>query len=139
MEHVAKFARRVLSNESTQQPQPAKLPRQIIDRIWTRMAEIYGHKWTSNFGDHDHDDTWARALADLSNDDLKRGLAGCLYRPDAWPPSLPEFRALCKPEKRENEAMYRFPPSRQLPHKLSDEDRQKGRSAIVGLKALVRQ
>lgn len=99
------------------------------------MADIYGHKWTSNYGDSDNDGTWAKGLADMTGEDLKRGFFACLQSGDAWPPSLPEFRSLCKPPKRENESMYRIPPERQLPHMLSDERRQVGRSAIANLKA----
>lgn len=102
------------------------------------MAEIYGHKWTSAYGDSDADGTWAKGLADMSNADLKQGFLACIQRGDAWPPSLPEFRALCKPEKRENEAMYRFPPDRQLPHKLSDESRSKGRAALAAARAAIK-
>lgn len=62
--------------------------------VWQKMAKIYGHKWISNFGDMD-DGTWLAGLADFTEDDLKRGLQGCVTRADPWPPTLPEFRNLC--------------------------------------------
>ena len=115
--------------------QPGELPRQIIDLIWLRMTEIYGHKWTSSYGEADSDGTWAKCLADLGYEDLKRGFKACMTNGEPWPPSLPEFRAMCKPAHRENEAAYRIPPSHQLPKKLTDDERTKGRRNIQKLKA----
>lgn len=70
----------------------------------------------------------------MSSADLGMGIRGCIESGQEWPPSLPAFRAYCRPAKRENAGMYRLPPSRQLPHKISDEDRQKGREAIAAMK-----
>lgn len=62
------------------------------------MAEIYGHRWTSNFGDsHNARVTWQKGLADRTPGQIAEGLRACLDRPDSWPPTLPEFRALCLP------------------------------------------
>ena len=44
------------------------------------------------------DETWALGLSGLGPQDISRGLMACLDRTDPWPPTLPEFRALCKPE-----------------------------------------
>lgn len=137
MDHIAKAAHKVLSTGYAP-PQHNALPTEIIDRVWTRMAEIYGHKWTSNYGASDSEGTWAKGLADMSNTDLKRGFFACLNNGEAWPPSLPEFRALCKAPKRENSAMYALPASRQLPHKLNDDSRSKGREMLAALKAGLR-
>ncbi len=62
--------------------------------IWARFAEIYGHKWTGQYGDK-HSETWARGLADLSREQIANGFRWCVNQQDAWPPSLPEFRAAC--------------------------------------------
>lgn len=104
------------------------------------MTEIYGHKWTSSYGDSDADSTWAKGLADMSNAELKAGFFACLNSGEAWPPSLPQFRAMCRQprEKREHAAAYQAPPSLQLPHLLNDESRAKGRAAIAALKSKAR-
>lgn len=69
----------------------------------------------------------------MSTADLGVGLAGCL-KGGEWPPSLPEFRALCRPPKRENAAAYRYTgPS--LPHLLSDEERATGRAALASIRS----
>jgi len=122
----------VPSIESKPQQQPAQLPTRIIDAVWQRMTEIYGHKWTSHYGTSDDSGTWAKGLADMSGAELKAGFLACLTNGEPWPPSLPEFRNLCRPpkEKRENAAAYRYTgPS--LPHKISDEAKAKGRAAIA--------
>ena len=131
MEHAAEAARRALSSASAPQP-VSELPKAVIDRVWLRMTEIYGHKWTSSYGTSDTDGTWAKALADMSNDDLKAGFFACLHSGEAWPPSLPEFRVMCRPKKvqRENEAVYRYT-GPTLPHLLSDERRAAGRAQVA--------
>ena len=40
-------------------------------------------------------DTWARALAGVSPHQLANALQSCVASGDAWPPALPEFRAMC--------------------------------------------
>ncbi len=61
------------------------------------MARIYGHRWTSAFGATD-DSTWLRGLRGLTPAQVGRGLSRCAtHRADGWPPTLPEFRALCTP------------------------------------------
>ena len=102
------------------------------------MADIYGHKWTSNYGDSDNDGTWAKGLADMTGEDLKRGFFACLQSGDAWPPSLPEFRVMCKPKSREKESMYSIPAVPQLLRKHSDEDRAKARAALAAARQSIK-
>lgn len=63
------------------------------------MAEIYGHRWTASFGaDPDPDGaagTWAKGLAGINPVQLADGLKACIASSDPWPPTLPEFRAMC--------------------------------------------
>jgi len=56
----------------------------------------------------------------LGSEQIRRGLEACVTSGDAWPPSLPEFMAMCKPAKRENAAMYLNVP--QLPAPVSDKE-----------------
>lgn len=73
-------------------------PTDVMRRIWQRMAEIYGHRWTSAFGDDAGQGagvTWAKGLAGLSLDQIARGIEAVVLSADGWPPPLPEFRALC--------------------------------------------
>lgn len=78
------------------------------------------------------------ALSAMSMDDLRSGIRSCMTNGEPWPPSLPQFLALCKPPKRENEAMYRWA-GPALPHKLSDEQKAKAREHIAEAKAIALQ
>lgn len=67
-------------------------------RLWQRMAEIYGHRWTSAYGEDagaSAGQTWARGLALLSPTQIAAGLEAVLASADDWPPTLPAFRAAC--------------------------------------------
>lgn len=67
-------------------------------RLWQRMAEIYGHKWTSAYGEDagaSAGQTWAKGLAGLTGTQIAFGLSAALASADEWPPTLPKFRALC--------------------------------------------
>jgi hypothetical protein len=104
------------------------------------MQDIYGHKWSSAHGDSDVNGTWASALGDLTPEQIGNGLHACVIGGYEWPPTLVKFRKLCVagPDKRENEAMYRMPPSHQLTHQITPETRQYGRSMCAYLKQKVR-
>jgi len=57
---------------------------------------MFGHTWLRDQGDEPND-TWVRGLADLSTADLGIGLTACRDSGKSFPPGLPEFRAMCKP------------------------------------------
>lgn len=63
------------------------------------MTEIYGHKWTSAYGDEAGPEgaagTWAKGLAGVTVEQVAEGITACLVSADPWPPTLPEFRAMC--------------------------------------------
>lgn len=64
------------------------------------MTEIFGHRWTSTYGETDTaiigaGRTWATALAGMGPEQIRRGIAAAALGADPWPPSLPAFRALC--------------------------------------------
>lgn len=104
---------------------PACLRREHIARLWQRMAAIYGHKWVSSYGADDSDDTWLRGLGDIAPQEVADGLSACIERADPWPPTLPEFRALCRepPDCRPHAAMYREFPKALPPAEMTPEQR----------------
>lgn len=66
--------------------------------LWLRMAEIYGHRWTSAYGDNPDagaGPTWAKGLEKLTPAQLAHGLTTAIASADGWPPTLPEFRSMC--------------------------------------------
>lgn len=69
-----------------------------MQQLWLRMAEIYGTRWTSSYGDDPSKgaaQTWSKGLAGLSGEQLARGLSACIACAEPWPPTLPEFRMHC--------------------------------------------
>jgi len=67
------------------------------------MSHLYGHKFTSAFGESaisngeltDVAKTWASGLRGLTGAQIAKGLHVICARTDPWPPTLPEFRAAC--------------------------------------------
>lgn len=76
----------------------APLPLPWVARLFERLSDMYGSLWHDRWANMPMPRvmaTWAEDLADISVDELKAGLAACKTRP--YPPTLPEFRALCRP------------------------------------------
>lgn len=98
-------AARALSSASTQTPsgslpQSAPLSAGMMATLWVRMTQMYAHRWTSPHGESpdlptSSAGTWAKGLAGMTGEQLAAGLKACIVRADPWPPTLPEFRALC--------------------------------------------
>lgn len=69
-----------------------------IDSLWLSMTSIYGHRWISAYGadaQQGAGDAWARGLAGITARQLGVGIDACIVSADPWPPTLPQFRALC--------------------------------------------
>lgn len=102
----------------------------LIAKLWSRMIEMYGHKFMSSYGEVPSD-TWSRALAGASAADLAQGVKACFQRQDTWPPTLPEFVEMCRPQARSlyfPDAMKALPPlrpSRELAEQKISEIRAK--------------
>jgi hypothetical protein len=95
MHNAADKASEVLAQPSAsgEQTQPERCTDADAVAIWERMASVYGHKWTSQYGER-VDPTWRQAFKSVPVDRLKKALARCVHRDDPWPPSLTEFMAL---------------------------------------------
>jgi len=60
------------------------------------MADMYGHKWTSQHGvDVDKEGVWRKALTGVSPRQFADGLNLVVTEGDEWPPAAPVFRKLC--------------------------------------------
>lgn len=73
-------------------------PAAAIDALWVAMADCYGHRWVSAYGADPRagaGGTWARGLSGLTPQQIGQGVDSCIAGAYAWPPTLPEFRALC--------------------------------------------
>jgi hypothetical protein len=83
---------KAISSSGEPQPEP------IMRRLWQRMAEIYGPRWTSAYGEDagvGAGETWAKGLIFLTPAQIAIGLESAIASTDDWPPTLPAFRALC--------------------------------------------
>lgn len=79
---------------STKTPLPARWGQRLIDRMKLEYGQKFANQWPGIAEDKlcAH---WASELAGFSAEDLRRGIDA--MKASAWPPTLPEFRALCKP------------------------------------------
>lgn len=69
-----------------------------MEILWRRMTELYGHRWTSGFGDAPTDG-WTLAVGALPPEMIRAGLERMVRqgKHNDWPPTALEFRALCLP------------------------------------------
>ena len=93
---------------------------------------MYGHRWTSSFGDSvDPDRVWAATLAGLDEAQVRHGMRQCVAQGHEWPPSAPEFRKLCTGtsdvswEHKRVEAADRERAARTLTHQPSPDERKR--------------
>jgi hypothetical protein len=62
------------------------------------MADVFGHRWISAYGADPQGgagQTWAAGLAGLTPPQIAAGVDACMVSADPWPPTLPQFRAMC--------------------------------------------
>lgn len=108
------------------------LPQSLVETVWQLMGSMYGHRWTSSFGDSvDPDRVWAATLAGLDETQIRYGMRQCVAQGHEWPPSAPEFRKLCTGasdvswEHRRIEAADRERAARTLTHQPSPDERKR--------------
>ena len=86
------------SRQISQQKTP--LNEKLINRVFAVMLIKYTHKWASQFPDEEFIDeakkVWAMDLSMLSADQLKIGLDTVIDQYPEWPPTVGQFKALCK-------------------------------------------
>ena len=82
-------------------------PKTMVN-LWERFGHLYGHKFTSTYGASPLNEngqltdvvrTWATGLAGVTGEQVADGLRACVASGEAWPPSLPEFTAMCRGKK----------------------------------------
>jgi hypothetical protein len=83
------------------------LPQSWVEKMFDQMLLNYGRKFTEQWGGADPDkliNHWARDMASYTPAEIKRGLAALELRD--WPPTLPEFKKLCRPPMDVTAAYY---------------------------------
>lgn len=111
-ESVVQTASRIQVDESSKASSAAR-EQAVMARLWERMTEIYGHRWISAYGEAVNE-SWRRGLQGVSVEQIGRGLERLLEQGREWPPTLPEFRALCLKDPAAPIAPYHKPAPRLL-------------------------
>src|SRR5690606_29906760 len=62
-----------------------------------RMQEMFGSSWSSQYGDAPSR-TWTQALSHMTDEQIVRGLQRIALGGEKFPPTLPQFSALCRGE-----------------------------------------
>ena len=136
---------RMLQRESQQSIEKLQKLKDI-KQLWQLMSSMYGHKWTSAYGDEpDPDKVWQATLFDCNWEAIQNGLSVLVKRGSEWPPAAPEFRKLCLGiEEGVNvarapsvEATAKEQGLRGITHKRSEEQINKTVSAISNLRGLL--
>lgn len=86
------------SEQPLQSDKPEKLPQNLMDSLWIKMSEMYGHRWTSNFGaSAEPGHSWATVLKGLSGQQIANGLNALVEKGEEfdWPPPANVFRSMC--------------------------------------------
>jgi hypothetical protein len=84
-------------NLATSQTSTEQLPDSWIEKLFHRMLLSYGKKFTDQWGGADGDELiahWGLELAGYTGAEIKRGLDALANK--EWPPTLPEFKKLCR-------------------------------------------
>lgn len=63
-------------------------------RLWLKFAKMFGTAWSTQYGAAD-DGTWGKALCFVTNDAMGDAVERITREGGKFPPSLPEFAALC--------------------------------------------
>jgi len=69
----------------------------LMDRLWLRLQEIYGHQLNSQYGEI-MPESWERLLTGITPEQIASGLNKLADRSETWPPNAAEFRQLCLPD-----------------------------------------
>lgn len=82
----------------------------IVDLLWVRMTEAFGHKWVSGFGPRPSV-PWINLIGSLPKEKVAHGLKMMPKRAkvDKWPPDLLEFNELCQSYRPPFKALKHFP------------------------------
>lgn len=102
-----------LSPAATMPPSPDMNTKDIaiIDRLFLKLAAIYGNTWRSLFKSHEFlefcKQEWLEALSGFDENVLFQAVTTCReHRP--YPPTIPEFIDACK-KLRKKDAFFRSP------------------------------
>jgi hypothetical protein len=88
----------VNATETATTPSTPKPSVSLAEYLWLHMAGLYGHRWTSSYGEDPRSaggKQWALTLAGFTRAQIDTGLEACRATGEEWPPSAPQFKARC--------------------------------------------
>ena len=102
MEINGQQAKLTLPCSSSKSTQPGDRPEPLqaswISALFAKLQVRYGHRWVSAYPAGKVQEValaeWSEGLAGFTGNEIKRGLD--TWNND-WPPTLPEFKAACRP------------------------------------------
>src|SRR5690348_2728885 len=89
------------SPEDSQPNGAAGSSTRMIESLFAKFAAIYGNKFADQWAGIDEGKvkaTWAEALSELDRSEIVAGLQSLVRSGSPFPPTLPEFYALCRPK-----------------------------------------
>ena len=123
---------------STEMPQVKRLFMLLHGMYGNKLLDMYRTGQTNGAGEDtgilSAQAVWLNGLREFEFDTVRAAVARCDLKHKTWPPSLPEFRDLCKAAQPKSWTPTNAP---QLPmsDELKAEIKQRNRLAIEGLKA----
>lgn len=114
------------------------IPMAWVDRLFARLAALYGKAWLEQWSGVPMGDVkaaWTEALAGCRGEQIRMALDH-VSRHNKWPPSAPEFAAICRQFRADpaHRMMLPAPPLTEMPlhiaeamaaHKAADGDKPK--------------
>lgn len=102
-----------LPTSATSQARPSALPDAWVERLFERLAALYGSRFADLWRGTDAENVkavWAEKLAGFHDrpEVLKAALDACDDKP--WPPTLPEFLGFCRNAAGRGEVFTALPP-----------------------------
>lgn len=97
-----------------------ELPNEWIGRLFDRFRAMYGNKASIMWGEVDPTilvQTWRTELAGIAPDDIRVALESMKTAYTDFPPTLPQFMALCRDARRNRRSLVAL-----LPDKSRDPD-----------------
>jgi hypothetical protein len=94
------------------------------------MGATFGHRWISSYG-AEPSSTWLAGLVDMTPEELRTGLVACLTWEPVWPPTLPQFRKLCRPIQHAAHEIYQRLPE---PEAVREQRRAAGLTHLANLR-----
>ena len=88
--------------KETSQQKASALPEAWVERLFLRLSAMYGKRFSDMWSGVDLQgvkSVWAIDLGGFTGDEIAAGVEACKSK--EWPPTLPEFIKLCRPDRSE--------------------------------------